>query len=115
VITLKTMATIAAARFDVTVDQVFGSRRLREHVNARHVTWFMLRAMTRMSYPDIARHFSGERDSETKDHTTVMHGVKRVRNRPDLSMIADECCAEVIRIRAENDAAKVARAAGEAA
>lgn len=43
----------------------------------RHVLWFLLREHTPMSYEEIGTIFE-------RDHTTILYGVRKVRNSPEL-------------------------------
>lgn len=51
----------------------FSPRRNRRVVHARHVAYYLCHTLTALSYVQIGR-FCGKRD-----HTTVMHGVRKVR------------------------------------
>jgi chromosomal replication initiator protein len=43
-------------------------------VNARQIAMYVIRELTDLSYPAIAREFGG------RDHTTVIHAVEKIRN-----------------------------------
>ena len=64
------VVAVTAAHFAVSPAQVTGSERGRDVVRARMVAAWLLRQDGR-SYPEIGRALG-------KDHTTVMHAVKRV-------------------------------------
>jgi chromosomal replication initiator protein len=51
---------------------VRGQRRMAELVRARHITMWLLKTELNMSYVEIGKWFG------TKDHTTAMHGVKKI-------------------------------------
>lgn len=96
---IRLAATIAAARFDVRVEDVFGSRRIASHVKARRVAWFIMRYNLGMSLPMIGRHFEGERENTTKDHTTVLRGLVMVERDADMMDVALECSQAFIEQR----------------
>ncbi|MCY4504938.1 MAG: chromosomal replication initiator protein DnaA, partial [Hyphomicrobiales bacterium] len=49
-------------------------RRAREIARPRQVAMYLSKQLTRRSLPDIGRKFGG------RDHTTVIHAVKRIEN-----------------------------------
>ncbi|HBQ04891.1 MAG: chromosomal replication initiator protein DnaA [Candidatus Poriferisodalaceae bacterium] len=60
--------------FGYDVDELKGKRRHRSLVQARQISMYVVRELTDLSYPAIAREFGG------RDHTTVMHAVEKVGN-----------------------------------
>jgi len=94
-VSTKEIVEIAADRFGVPVEAVYGNRKLANHVDARHVAWFVMRRITDMSYPNIALRFKPAPGRSDKHHTTIMHGVRRVANRDDLLAAARECTLAV--------------------
>lgn len=64
----------AAALWDVTIADIKGRSKKPIHADPRHVAMYVARQDLRLSFPHIARNFN------RKDHTTVMHAVKRVEN-----------------------------------
>ena len=68
------MILLASARyFDFSIDELTGASRRRPLVSARQVAMYVMRELTDMSYPAIAREFGG------RDHTTVIHSVEKVK------------------------------------
>lgn len=63
-----------SAMFGYDVDELKGKRRHRSLVQARQISMYVVRELTDLSYPAIAREFGG------RDHTTVMHAVEKVGN-----------------------------------
>ncbi len=58
----------------VSVDAVRGRSRQRPIVGARQTAMYVVRELTDLSYPAIARLFGG------RDHTTVIHAVEKTQN-----------------------------------
>jgi len=70
-ITAKVILEATASEFDFGIDELCGTSRRRPLVNARQIGMYVFRELTDFSYPAIAREFGG------RDHTTVIHAVKR--------------------------------------
>jgi hypothetical protein len=72
-----------AAHFNIPVAELVGPRRWRPYVVARQAGMFLARKLTDKSYPEIGRFFG------SRDHTTVMHGVRatlaRIEGDPGLA------------------------------
>ncbi len=58
--------------FKVTLTDMVSKRRARVIARPRQVAMYLCKKMTKRSLPDIGRRFGG------RDHTTVMHAVKRI-------------------------------------
>ena len=58
--------------FNFTVEELQGRSRRRPLVTARQVAMYVVRELTDLSYPAIAREFGG------RDHTTVIHAVEKI-------------------------------------
>ncbi len=61
-----------ATRYGFSVEEIIGKSRRRPLVTARQVAMYVVRQVTDLSYPAIAREFGG------RDHTTVMHAVAKI-------------------------------------
>ncbi len=59
-------------RYGFTVEEITGKSRRRPLVTARQVAMYVIRELTDLSYPAIARDFGN------RDHTTVMHAVSKI-------------------------------------
>ena len=73
-VTDQIIAAVAAA-FGIAPEQLLGSSRTRHVVDARQVAMYVLREVRGLSYPATGAALGG------RDHTTVMHGIERVRAR----------------------------------
>ena len=61
-----------AELFGFTIDEIISKHRQRPLVTARQIAMYVMRELTELSYPNIARVFGG------RDHTTVMHAVEKI-------------------------------------
>lgn len=64
---------IVAAHFGISVIEMDSRRRARAVSRPRQIAMFMAKTLTTYSLPDIGRRFGG------KDHTTVIHAVRKVQ------------------------------------
>lgn len=58
--------------YDITYNDIVGTKRSREIVTPRQIAMFIMREELGMSFPRIAKSLGG------KDHTTIMHGVNKI-------------------------------------
>jgi chromosomal replication initiator protein len=73
-ITAAIIMAATAEYFTVTMEELQGANRSRTLVNARQIAMYLCRELTELSLPRIGASFGG------KDHTTVMHAVKKITN-----------------------------------
>ncbi|MCS6843098.1 MAG: chromosomal replication initiator protein DnaA [Caldilineales bacterium] len=66
------LLTLVARHFEVSVDDLVGSRRLKNVVLARQVAMYLLREDLNLPYTRIGEMFGG------RDHATAMHSVRKV-------------------------------------
>lgn len=59
--------------YNVTAGQIVSAHRQKHIVLARHVAMFLIRELTNASLEHVGDMLGG------RDHTTIMHGVDRVR------------------------------------
>ena len=71
-ITAAIIMAATAEYFSVTMEELQGANRSRTLVNARQIAMYLCRELTELSLPRIGASFGG------KDHTTVMHAVKKI-------------------------------------
>ena len=58
--------------FGFTIEEIISKHRQRPLVTARQIAMYVMRELTELSYPNIARVFGG------RDHTTVIHAVEKI-------------------------------------
>ena len=64
-ITVDKIFTAVYHKYNVSKEDIVGPKRQKEIANARHVSIYLIREMTEMSYPNIAKIFN-------RDHTTIL-------------------------------------------
>lgn len=73
VIPIEKIQTEVGKFYNVSVNEMKGSRRVQNIVLARQVAMYLAREMTDNSLPRIGREFGG------KDHTTVIHAYEKIK------------------------------------
>ncbi|GGG79301.1 chromosomal replication initiator protein DnaA [Salipiger pallidus] len=74
-----------AEHYHIRLSDLIGPKRVRNFARPRQVAMYLCKQLTARSLPEIGRRFGG------RDHTTVMHGVKRIEElRSQDSQIADD-------------------------
>lgn len=71
-ITIDRIIDATCEMFTFTREELVGQRRHRPLVTSRQIAMYVVREMTDLSYPAIAREFGG------RDHTTVIHAVEKI-------------------------------------
>jgi chromosomal replication initiator protein len=71
-ITIDDIQKQVASHYNIKVSDMHSARRARAVARPRQVAMYLSKKLTSKSLPEIGRRFGG------KDHTTVMHAVKRV-------------------------------------
>jgi chromosomal replication initiator protein len=56
----------------VRLSDLIGPKRVRTIARPRQIAMFLAKQLTPRSLPEIGRRFGG------RDHTTIMHGVRRI-------------------------------------
>ena len=77
VIPIEKIQTEVGKFYNVSVNEMKGSRRVQNIVLARQVAMYLAREMTDNSLPRIGREFGG------KDHTTVIHAYEKIKSMVD--------------------------------
>ena len=67
-----------AEHYNIRLSDLVGPKRVRTLARPRQIAMYLCKQHTTRSYPDIGRRFGG------RDHTTVLHGVRKI----------EELCAE---------------------
>ena len=84
-ISIEEIQRRVAEHFNIRLSEMIGPKRLRTIARPRQMAMYLCKQMTSRSLPEIGRRFGG------RDHTTVMHGVKRIEElRNQDAQIADD-------------------------
>lgn len=67
-----TVMAVAAEYYGFTATELSGRRGMKQLAHARQVAMYLCRELTELSLPQIGGEFD-------RDHTTVMHGVRKIR------------------------------------
>ena len=71
-ITVEEIQRRVSDYYNILLSDMIGPKRLRSYARPRQVAMYLAKQLTSRSLPEIGRRFGG------RDHTTVMHGVKRI-------------------------------------
>lgn len=71
-ISIEEIQRKVAEHYNIRLSDMIGPKRLRSFARPRQIAMYLCKQLTRRSLPEIGRRFGG------RDHTTVMHGVKRI-------------------------------------
>ena len=71
-ITVEEIQRKVSEHYNIRLSDMIGPKRLRTYARPRQIAMFLSKQLTSRSLPEIGRRFGG------RDHTTVMHGVKRI-------------------------------------
>lgn len=71
-LTTKQIIRVVADHFAIDLIDLMGQKRVREIVYPRQIVMYLLRYLLKHSHPQIGDELGG------KDHTTIMHGVKKI-------------------------------------
>ncbi len=71
-ITIEEIQRQVSDYFNIRLSDIIGPKRLRSFARPRQIAMYLSKQLTSRSLPEIGRRFGG------RDHTTVMHGVRRI-------------------------------------
>jgi|TARA_R100000501_G_scaffold15113_1_gene27415 chromosomal replication initiator protein len=71
-VTVDVIQRQTADFYNIKLSDMMSARRAREVARPRQIAMYLAKRLTPRSFPDIGRRFGG------RDHTTVMHAVKRI-------------------------------------
>jgi chromosomal replication initiator protein len=71
-VTIEEIQKRVAEHFNIKFAEMVSARRARAVARPRQIAMYLSKQLTARSLPEIGRHFGG------RDHTTVMHAVKKV-------------------------------------
>ncbi len=71
-ITVEEIQRKVSDYYNIRLSDIIGPKRVRSFARPRQVAMYLCKQLTSRSLPEIGRRFGG------RDHTTVMHGVRRI-------------------------------------
>ena len=71
-VTVEEIQRKVSEYYNIRMSDIIGPKRLRSYARPRQVAMYLCKQLTSRSLPEIGRRFGG------RDHTTVMHGVRRI-------------------------------------
>ena len=84
-VTVEEIQRRVSEHYNIRLSDMIGPKRVRNYARPRQIAMYLAKQMTSRSLPEIGRRFGG------RDHTTVMHGVRRIEELMALdSQIADD-------------------------
>lgn len=84
-LTIEEIQRKVAEHYNVRLSDLIGPKRLRTIARPRQVAMYLAKQLTSRSLPEIGRRFGG------RDHTTIMHGVRKIEELMVLdSQLADD-------------------------
>jgi chromosomal replication initiator protein len=87
-ISIDAVVKATAERFGVSRADILSQRRTADVVRPRQVAMYLAKTLTLRSFPEIGRRMGG------RDHTTVLHGVRKIEQLAAQSpTLADEIAA----------------------
>jgi chromosomal replication initiator protein len=84
-VTVEEIQRKVSEHYNIRLSDMIGPKRVRTYARPRQMAMYLAKTMTSRSLPEIGRRFGG------RDHTTVMHGVRKIEELKTLdSQIADD-------------------------
>jgi chromosomal replication initiator protein len=71
-VTVEEIQRKVSEHYNIRLSDMLGPKRLRQIARPRQVAMWLAKQLTTRSLPEIGRRFGG------RDHTTVMHGIRRI-------------------------------------
>tara|TARA_R110002110_G_scaffold122842_7_gene299298 strand:- start:1619 stop:3034 length:1416 start_codon:yes stop_codon:yes gene_type:complete len=71
-ITIEEIQRKVAEHYNIRLSDMIGPKRVRTIARPRQIAMYLAKQLTSRSLPEIGRRFGG------RDHTTIMHGVKKI-------------------------------------
>ncbi|MFT4915237.1 MAG: chromosomal replication initiator protein [Yoonia sp.] len=84
-VTVEEIQRKVSEHYNIRLSDMIGPKRVRTLARPRQIAMYLAKKMTSRSLPEIGRRFGG------RDHTTVMHGVKKIEELKAIdSQMADD-------------------------
>ncbi len=89
-VTIEEIQRKVSEHYNIRLSDILGPKRVRTIARPRQVAMYLAKQLTSRSLPEIGRRFGG------RDHTTVMHGVRRIE---ELKTIDNQIAEDVELLR----------------
>src|SRR5712664_271164 len=89
VITIQHIQKLVAATYKLSVDELLSKNNARHISHPRQIAMYLCKHLTKHSYPEIGRAFSG------KHHTTVIHSVEKIESLVSTDEILQKLISEL--------------------
>ena len=73
-VTLDKIFSAVYRKYNISKEDITGKKQTKEITNARHITIYLIRTLTEMSYSNIAKIFN-------RDHSTIMSSCEKVTHK----------------------------------
>ena len=73
-VTVEEIQRKVSDHYNIRLSDLLGPKRLRSFARPRQIAMYLCKQLTSRSLPEIGRRFGG------RDHTTVMHGVRKIED-----------------------------------
>ena len=83
-VSLEEIQRRVADHYAIRISDLVGPKRVRTIARPRQVAMYLAKTLTHRSLPEIGRSFGG------RDHTTIMHGVRRIEELRQIDARIDE-------------------------
>lgn len=71
-VTIDEIQRTVSEHYNIRISELIGPKRSRVFARPRQVAMYLAKEMTQRSLPEIGRKFG------KRDHTTIMHGIRRI-------------------------------------
>ncbi len=89
-ITIEEIQRKVSEHYNIRLSDLIGPRRMRTLARPRQIAMYLAKQLTSRSLPEIGRRFGG------RDHTTVMHGVRKIE---ELKALDDQIAEDIEMLR----------------
>ncbi|WP_222861674.1 chromosomal replication initiator protein DnaA [Oceaniovalibus sp. ACAM 378] len=76
-VTVEEIQRKVSDHYNIRLSDMLGPKRVRTFARPRQVAMYLCKHLTQRSLPEIGRRFGG------RDHTTIMHGIRRIESLKD--------------------------------
>ncbi len=74
-VTVDKIFSAVYRRYGISKEELTGKKRTKEIANARHITIFLIRELTEMSYPNIGKMFDRDHATVISSYNTIYHKI----------------------------------------